>query len=153
MADGCMADERVPAQRHCYHTDTHTVLPVVYSSSSANSHAGTPSPHHGLQPPPSPATAFSAQHLLRFGHCMLPQTFDFPTASTATASSVEEDAEKRTVQKASKYACAGNRNCPIEKRYRSRCQACRFQKCLNVGMVKESEFMLPRKLGLEILSS
>ncbi|RCN34625.1 zinc finger, C4 type [Ancylostoma caninum] len=95
---------------------------------------------------------------------MLPQTFDFPTASTATASSVEEDAEKvcavcgdravcfhygartcegckgffkRTVQKASKYACAGNRNCPIEKRYRSRCQACRFQKCLNVGMVKE----------------
>ncbi|KIH45210.1 zinc finger, C4 type, partial [Ancylostoma duodenale] len=66
---------------------------------------------------------------------MLPQTFDFPTASTATASSVEEDAEKRTVQKASKYACAGNRNCPIEKRYRSRCQACRFQKCLNVGML------------------
>ncbi|KAK6746445.1 hypothetical protein RB195_012505 [Necator americanus] len=136
------------------------------SSSSANSHAGTPSPHHGLQPPPSPspsATVFSAQHLLRFGHCMLPQTFDFPTASTAS-SSVDEEAEKvcavcgdravcfhygartcegckgffkRTVQKASKYACAGNRNCPIEKRYRSRCQACRFQKCLNVGMVKE----------------
>ncbi|KHJ79559.1 zinc finger, C4 type [Oesophagostomum dentatum] len=94
---------------------------------------------------------------------MLPQTFDFPTASTAAAS-VDEDAEKvcavcgdravcfhygartcegckgffkRTVQKASKYACAGNRNCPIEKRYRSRCQACRFQKCLSVGMVKE----------------
>ncbi|KAE9419763.1 hypothetical protein Angca_005890, partial [Angiostrongylus cantonensis] len=92
-----------------------------------------------------------------------PQTFDFPTSSTATAA-VEEEAEKvcavcgdravcfhygartcegckgffkRTVQKASKYACAGNRNCPIEKRYRSRCQACRFQKCLNVGMVKE----------------
>ncbi|VDM59787.1 unnamed protein product [Angiostrongylus costaricensis] len=95
---------------------------------------------------------------------MLPQTFDFPTSSTAAAA-VEEEAEKvcavcgdravcfhygartcegckgffkRTVQKASKYACAGNRNCPIEKRYRSRCQACRFQKCLNVGMVKES---------------
>ncbi|VDO58079.1 unnamed protein product [Haemonchus placei] len=92
---------------------------------------------------------------------MLPQTFDFPTASTATAASMEEDSEKvcavcgdravcfhygartcegckgffkRTVQKASKYACAGNRNCPIEKRYRSRCQACRFQKCLSVGM-------------------
>ncbi|XGW14564.1 hypothetical protein V3C99_000680 [Haemonchus contortus] len=132
------------------------------SSSSAGSHTGTPSPHHGPQPPPpSPATAY---HLFRFGNCMLPQTFDFPTASTATAASMEEDSEKvcavcgdravcfhygartcegckgffkRTVQKASKYACAGNRNCPIEKRYRSRCQACRFQKCLSVGMVKE----------------
>ncbi|VDO67095.1 unnamed protein product [Heligmosomoides polygyrus] len=92
---------------------------------------------------------------------MLPQTFDFPTASTAgaTSSTAEEDSEKvcavcgdravcfhygarTTVQKASKYACAGNRNCPIEKRYRSRCQACRFQKCLSVGMVKESRFLL-----------
>ncbi|KAK5980190.1 Nuclear receptor domain-containing protein [Trichostrongylus colubriformis] len=134
------------------------------SSSSAGSHTGTPSPHHGPQPPPpSPASAY---RLFRFGSCMLPQTFDFPTASTATTAAVEEDSEKvcavcgdravcfhygartcegckgffkRTVQKASKYACAGNRNCPIEKRYRSRCQACRFQKCLSVGMVKERE--------------
>uniref|UniRef100_A0A8R1I4E8 Nuclear receptor domain-containing protein n=2 Tax=Caenorhabditis japonica TaxID=281687 RepID=A0A8R1I4E8_CAEJA len=44
---------------------------------------------------------------------------------------------KRTVQKNSKYSCAGNKNCPIDKRYRSRCQYCRFQKCLEVGMVKE----------------
>ncbi|CAL2037067.1 unnamed protein product [Caenorhabditis brenneri] len=44
---------------------------------------------------------------------------------------------KRTVQKQSKYTCAGNQNCPIDKRYRSRCQFCRFQKCLDVGMVKE----------------
>ncbi|CAI2348014.1 unnamed protein product [Caenorhabditis sp. 36 PRJEB53466] len=44
---------------------------------------------------------------------------------------------KRTVQKNSKYTCAGNKNCPIDKRYRSRCQYCRFQKCLEVGMVKE----------------
>ncbi|CAB3403419.1 unnamed protein product [Caenorhabditis bovis] len=44
---------------------------------------------------------------------------------------------KRTVQKSSKYTCAGQKNCPIDKRYRSRCQYCRFQKCLQVGMVKE----------------
>uniref|UniRef100_A0A0N4ZH03 Nuclear receptor domain-containing protein n=1 Tax=Parastrongyloides trichosuri TaxID=131310 RepID=A0A0N4ZH03_PARTI len=44
---------------------------------------------------------------------------------------------KRTVQKKAQYVCAGNKNCPIDKRYRSRCQYCRFQKCLAVGMVKE----------------
>ncbi|WKY03166.1 hypothetical protein Q1695_016455 [Nippostrongylus brasiliensis] len=131
----------------------------------------------GQQPNPfAPQALFYGQQP-QFGHTpgtdsrrgshgttsMLPQPFDFPTASTATSVG-EEDSEKvcavcgdravcfhygartcegckgffkRTVQKASKYACAGNRNCPIEKRYRSRCQACRFQKCLSVGMVKE----------------
>lgn len=44
---------------------------------------------------------------------------------------------QRTVQKNSHYVCAGNKNCPIDKRYRSRCQYCRFQKCLDVGMVRE----------------
>jgi hypothetical protein len=44
---------------------------------------------------------------------------------------------KRSVQKKSVYVCAGNKNCPIDKRYRSRCQYCRYQKCLAVGMVKE----------------
>uniref|UniRef100_A0A0N5CG46 Nuclear receptor n=1 Tax=Strongyloides papillosus TaxID=174720 RepID=A0A0N5CG46_STREA len=44
---------------------------------------------------------------------------------------------KRTVQKKAQYVCAGSKNCPIDKRYRSRCQYCRFQKCLAVGMVKE----------------
>uniref|UniRef100_A0A914BUX2 Uncharacterized protein n=1 Tax=Acrobeloides nanus TaxID=290746 RepID=A0A914BUX2_9BILA len=44
---------------------------------------------------------------------------------------------KRTVQKKAQYVCAGNKNCPIDKRYRSRCQYCRFQKCIAVGMVKE----------------
>uniref|UniRef100_A0A1I8B8Q3 Nuclear receptor domain-containing protein n=1 Tax=Meloidogyne hapla TaxID=6305 RepID=A0A1I8B8Q3_MELHA len=44
---------------------------------------------------------------------------------------------KRTVQKKSQYVCSGNKNCPIDKKYRSRCQYCRFQKCLDVGMVRE----------------
>ncbi|XP_074643108.1 putative nuclear hormone receptor HR38 isoform X2 [Tubulanus polymorphus] len=44
---------------------------------------------------------------------------------------------KRTVQKGSKYVCLGDKNCPVDKRRRNRCQFCRFQKCLTVGMVKE----------------
>ncbi|XP_076344565.1 putative nuclear hormone receptor HR38 [Tachypleus tridentatus] len=44
---------------------------------------------------------------------------------------------KRTVQKGAKYVCLGSRDCPVDKRRRNRCQFCRFQKCLAVGMVKE----------------
>ncbi|KAG8004689.1 Nuclear receptor subfamily 4 group A member 2 [Nibea albiflora] len=44
---------------------------------------------------------------------------------------------KRTVQKNAKYVCLAAKNCPVDKRRRNRCQYCRFQKCLAVGMVKE----------------
>lgn len=44
---------------------------------------------------------------------------------------------QRTVQKNAKYVCLANKNCPVDKRRRNRCQYCRFQKCLAVGMVKE----------------
>ncbi|KAM9759073.1 putative nuclear hormone receptor HR38 isoform 1-T4 [Menidia menidia] len=44
---------------------------------------------------------------------------------------------KRTVQKNAKYVCLTNKDCPVDKRRRNRCQFCRFQKCLAVGMVKE----------------
>jgi hypothetical protein len=44
---------------------------------------------------------------------------------------------KRTVQKNAKYVCLADKNCPVDKRRRNRCQFCRFQKCLSVGMVKE----------------
>nr|CAB3264438.1 NR41/42/43 nuclear receptor [Phallusia mammillata] len=44
---------------------------------------------------------------------------------------------KRTVQKKSTYVCLANKNCPVDKRRRNRCQFCRYEKCLAVGMVKE----------------
>ncbi|XP_060930990.1 nuclear receptor subfamily 4 group A member 1 [Limanda limanda] len=44
---------------------------------------------------------------------------------------------KRTVQKNSKYVCLATKDCPVDKRRRNRCQFCRFQKCLTVGMVRE----------------
>ena len=44
---------------------------------------------------------------------------------------------KRTVQKNAKYVCLADKNCPVDKRRRNRCQFCRFQKCLGAGMIKE----------------
>ncbi|XP_045916270.1 nuclear receptor subfamily 4 group A member 2-like isoform X2 [Micropterus dolomieu] len=44
---------------------------------------------------------------------------------------------KRTVQKQAKYVCLAAKSCHVDKRRRNRCQYCRFQKCLAVGMVKE----------------
>ncbi|KAF3857472.1 hypothetical protein F7725_009331 [Dissostichus mawsoni] len=44
---------------------------------------------------------------------------------------------KRTVQKKAKYVCLAAKSCLVDKRRRNRCQYCRFQKCLVVGMVKE----------------
>ena len=42
---------------------------------------------------------------------------------------------KRTVQKNAKYVCSSDKSCPVDKRRRKRCQYCRFQKCLILGMV------------------
>ncbi|ELT99464.1 hypothetical protein CAPTEDRAFT_108381 [Capitella teleta] len=44
---------------------------------------------------------------------------------------------KRTIQGNIEYNCPANGNCEITKRRRKSCQACRFQKCLRMGMLKE----------------
>ena len=42
---------------------------------------------------------------------------------------------KRTVQNKRVYTCVSDGNCVITKQQRNRCQFCRFQKCLQRGMV------------------
>lgn len=37
------------------------------------------------------------------------------------------------------YSCPASNECEITKRRRKACQACRFTKCLRVGMLKEGE--------------
>ncbi|GAV00597.1 Ultraspiracle RXR [Ramazzottius varieornatus] len=44
---------------------------------------------------------------------------------------------KRTVRKDLTYACREDRNCIVDKRQRNRCQYCRYQKCLQMGMRRE----------------
>ncbi|XP_065580963.1 retinoic acid receptor RXR-like isoform X2 [Artemia franciscana] len=45
---------------------------------------------------------------------------------------------KRTVRKDLTYACREDRQCIIDKRQRNRCQYCRYQKCLEMGMKREA---------------
>ncbi|XP_002741306.1 nuclear receptor subfamily 4 group A member 1-like [Saccoglossus kowalevskii] len=52
---------------------------------------------------------------------------------------------KRTVQKSSRYLCLEKQSCRVDKRRRNHCQYCRFQKCLEVGMMKD----VVRKDGLK----
>ncbi|XP_012534405.2 retinoic acid receptor RXR-alpha-B isoform X2 [Monomorium pharaonis] len=45
---------------------------------------------------------------------------------------------KRTVRKDLSYACREEKTCIIDKRQRNRCQFCRYQKCLAMGMKREA---------------
>ncbi|XP_025021128.1 nuclear receptor subfamily 1 group I member 3 isoform X3 [Python bivittatus] len=44
---------------------------------------------------------------------------------------------RRTVLKGIQFTCPFTRSCPITKAKRRQCQACRYQKCLSVGMRKD----------------
>lgn len=45
---------------------------------------------------------------------------------------------KRSVRKNLNYSCQGNGACPVDKIHRNRCQRCRLNKCLTMGMKKEA---------------
>ena len=47
---------------------------------------------------------------------------------------------KRTVRKDLTYSCREVKNCIVDKRQRNRCQYCRYQKCLIMGMKREGEW-------------
>ncbi|KAM4690058.1 nuclear receptor subfamily 1 group I member 3 [Rhinophrynus dorsalis] len=44
---------------------------------------------------------------------------------------------RRSISKGLHFSCPFTRTCPVTKDKRRRCQACRLQKCLNVGMRKD----------------
>ena len=44
---------------------------------------------------------------------------------------------RRSVRANARYACRGSRGCAVEKHTRNRCQYCRLQKCMAMGMRKE----------------
>ncbi|KAG7277706.1 hypothetical protein CRUP_003594 [Coryphaenoides rupestris] len=76
-------------------------------------------------------------HSLQLGHAHQLLDGPVPSSPPSRGSPSNEGLCARTVQKNAKYVCLANKNCPVDKRRRNRCQYCRFQKCLVVGMVKE----------------
>lgn len=55
---------------------------------------------------------------------------------------------KRTIQGNIEYTCPANNECEINKRRRKACQACRFQKCLLMGMLKVRSLFLSLSICL-----
>ncbi|KAG8451408.1 hypothetical protein GDO86_003573, partial [Hymenochirus boettgeri] len=47
---------------------------------------------------------------------------------------------RRSISKGLQFSCPFTRTCPVTKAKRRQCQACRLQKCINVGMRKDSEY-------------
>nr|AID52846.1 hormone receptor 78 [Tigriopus japonicus] len=45
---------------------------------------------------------------------------------------------KRSIRKQLGYQCRGNKDCEVTKHHRNRCQYCRLQKCLAMGMRSDS---------------
>uniref|UniRef100_A0A671R103 Nuclear receptor subfamily 4 group A member 2 n=1 Tax=Sinocyclocheilus anshuiensis TaxID=1608454 RepID=A0A671R103_9TELE len=78
--------------------------------------------------------AFTHSLQLSHGHQLMDSQVPSPQSRGSPST---EGLCARTVQKNAKYVCLANKNCPVDKRRRNRCQYCRFQKCMVVGMVKE----------------
>lgn len=60
---------------------------------------------------------------------------------------------KRTVRKDLSYACREDKNCIIDKRQRNRCQYCRYQKCLGMGMKREAVQVYIMKSSISVHQS
>lgn len=56
------------------------------------------------------------------------------------SASITQGFFRRSIQKNMVYTCHREKNCIINKVTRNRCQYCRLQKCLEVGMSKECEY-------------
>ncbi|POI18599.1 hypothetical protein CIB84_017657, partial [Bambusicola thoracicus] len=50
---------------------------------------------------------------------------------------------RRSQQSSLSYACSRQQNCPIDRASRNRCQHCRLQKCLRLGMSRDGLYPPP----------
>ena len=139
--------------RLCRYDGQHTSSSKYHKAQSS---ASTQSHAHAAAPPPLPHPGHSHSHSLGHSHSHAapsPAHLDNAVPPSQLCAVCGDNAAcqhygvrtcegckgffKRTVQKNSKYVCLADKNCPVDKRRRNRCQYCRFHKCLAVGMVKE----------------
>uniref|UniRef100_A0A8C2FS78 Retinoic acid receptor RXR n=1 Tax=Cyprinus carpio TaxID=7962 RepID=A0A8C2FS78_CYPCA len=57
---------------------------------------------------------------------------------------------KRTVRKDLSYTCRDSKDCLVDKRQRNRCQYCRYQKCLAMGMKREGKNQNLKQGGVSV---
>ena len=48
---------------------------------------------------------------------------------------------KRSIRKETGYCCRGNKDCKVDKSHRNRCQYCRLEKCLAMGMRGDCKYI------------
>jgi len=125
---------------------------VNHSQLSSSTHLSSPSPSLSVSSPASPDTqqCSSTTHTTSLSQGPIKDEDDCPKRSCLVCGDVASGFHygvssceackaffKRTIQGNIDYTCPVANNCEINKRRRKACQACRYQKCLRQGMLKE----------------
>jgi len=130
-------------------TEAHTPLKID-PSGALNLSTGSPSPDHT-----SPHSANSPDTSQRISPARSPQGYRPPSYNSVELCVVCGDRAsgrhygaiscegckgffKRSIRKQLGYQCRGNKECEVTKHARNRCQYCRLQKCLAMGMRSDS---------------
>jgi len=111
------------------------------SPSSSTSFMGFGSPGGGQRsPPPGSGGNYPPSHPLSGAKHMCSICGDRASGKHYGVYSCEgcKGFFKRTVRKELTYACREDKHCLIDKRQRNRCQFCRYNKCLSMGMKREA---------------
>jgi len=119
---------------------------------TSSSQISSPSPSLSVSSPASPDTqqCSSTTHTTSISQGSIKDEDDCPKRSCLVCGDVASGFHygvssceackaffKRTIQGNIDYTCPVANNCEINKRRRKACQACRYQKCLRQGMLKE----------------
>jgi len=59
---------------------------------------------------------------------------------------------RRSIRSGAKYVCRAKKCCDIDKNTRNKCQHCRLQKCINVGMKRNGKYFYLFIVFLDFLS-
>jgi len=125
---------------------------VNHSQLTSSTHLSSPSPSLSVSSPASPDTqqCSSTTHTTSISQGSIKDEDDCPKRSCLVCGDIASGFHygvssceackaffKRTIQGNIDYTCPVANNCEINKRRRKACQACRYQKCLRQGMLKE----------------